>query len=178
MFLCPTCLLKLRVVPKYDWLYQCKNCGEFDIHDTIILPQRSMEHLLSDPHKALWWHATTEPNWLKRTQEAEIWVHVGAWRAAKMIMRQRNQPEYDLYKLRLKKAIVGPVVNDSNDFPYLIDNGDTGQQWHGLQWHSQNLTTAADTVYPYINRYESPGSVSLLINPNYLEIIEKRRESV
>lgn len=161
MFLCPTCGGKLKVDKSFDWLYACISCKmEHDLHDTVIKPQKSMAHLLNDPRQALWWHATTQPNWLREVKDAGVWVHVGAWRASKMIMRQRRQGAYDLYKLRIVGGTVGDVVNDNNNFPYMLHD---------------DLTMTSDTLYPYINRYESPGSVSLLINPEHLEIIEKRR---
>lgn len=105
-------------------------------------------------YKANWHHTTFRKNWLEAMQDLLITpaLHVGTYEAA--MARTEIVPASYRYVVRVRRdAIIDPEVQP--DFNHWPDSG-------------RHLRYA---VTRYVNRYESPGSISLLVLPRALELV-------
>ena len=138
------------------WVY-C-SCGQA-LHDLFreyvgVKVRRACAHYLTDPPRE-WWHGTTRAHW-EDTPENAV-VHIGTRQAAKERAEiQRVTPAF-LYKVRLKDGVsfVRDVEDDCNEWP---EDYERHHPW----------------VHRYVNKYESPGSVSAYTRFSNLEIIDRK----
>ena len=161
----------------------CGTCGLVvdDVTDLGVRPDPSCEIFCTDPSTVLsteWFHYTweplgpgtvEEPTWLSSVIAARIWVHVGTWTSSTALARHRKFElsqsaqsgiPRSLYTVRIKPehALIDPIVaSDLNYWPDLLEDGpDDGY---------------VGNVVRYVNAFEAPGQVSLLIDPNLLEVV-------
>lgn len=150
---------------------------------TELLVVPSSHHLLDieTAQDAVWFHSTNVSNWLERVQsglaseyfgmeDGEVpYVHVGTKEAA---MDRANEIYADnygndeetsddafMYQVRLKKdAVVSTHISeDTNDWFFLVEDK------HKAKMEGDALR--------YVNRWESEGSISMLVDPNALELV-------
>jgi len=137
-------------------------------------------HLLDDAEAstAAWFHATKDPNWMDSLNKSasvsagSVIVHVGVKEAALArikdvlwMARLGGPQEYFLYEVRLRGSaqLLSEVVDDENEWPSRSNA-------------FENRYGAGDAIR-YVNRWETPGSVSLLVDAAAIEVVKvsKRR---
>lgn len=135
----------------------CRVCDKrltIDTVDVAVLSSCKKFYQLEEVYKANWHHTTFRQRWLEAMQDLIITpaLHVGTYEAA--MERTKTAPAEYRYVVRVRSdAIIDPEVQpDFNDWPY---NG------RHLKYD----------VIRYVNRYESPGSISLLVLPRALELV-------
>lgn len=158
----------------------CRECGAFLSYTISGLSVRSDNAQFLDAaevRKATWFHATLRNDWVgdltqtnaqvhseDSTGEPSLMVHVGTADAAltRLIdaMKSQNQTEGYVYELRIKdSAEIHDLVYD--------DANETCPEW-SYQCGPKGYSTG---VTRYVNRYESIGSISLLINSEAFEVV-------
>lgn len=164
----------------------CRRCDRFDDVD-------SLDVLVDDGSKiflqrksvltAEWFHYTMVENWLDEVRAAGVWVHVGTMKSVRALRRHRmdykgggSAGRY-VHTLRLSKAVVDPgVAVDRNWWPekttdrrvrVVQDVDERGAKYRDL--------APKVNVVRYLNRWEAPGNISLLVDPQALEVVSTRK---
>lgn len=114
-----------------------------------------------------WFHCTAQPNWLEKVQEAGIWVHIGLVETASVIAdnyEKFGMPS-DMHKIVLSDdAKIHPALfEDHNEWPHEV-----GEARNDAEFSKHHKWDA----FRYINSYETPGFISLLVNPKVLTVLE------
>lgn len=159
----------------------CRSCGAFISYTISGLSVRADNaHFLdvAEVRKASWFHATLRSDWMGDlaqtnaqvqsagvTKDDQFMAHVGTLDAAlarlidAMKFKDADTVGY-VYELRIK---------DSADIHDLIydDENETAPQWA----HECTSKGYSKDVTRYVNRYESIGSISLLINSDAFEVV-------
>lgn len=185
----------------YTHLARCK-CGYIAERCNVILEvaHESAQFLDADTtRETIWYHSTFAPDWMARLEEGEkeaaeffesmgeddlgdptAMVHIGTRAAAidraldlSQDMRKNwNLDERDLaegvylYAVRiLPETEIDEIIHtdDNDDAPVTVGN-----------CADFNYSTGANR---YVNRYESPGSISVLVNRRGIEIISVEKIS-
>lgn len=150
--------------------------------DLLVVP--SSHHLLDldTAQNAVWFHSTNVKNWLERVQSGEAneyfgmedgevpYVHVGtveaAWhRANELYSGNCGEDTAEvssnafMYQVRLKEnAVVSRHISeDTNDWFFLVED--------------KHRTKMDGDALRYVNRWESEGSISMLVDPCALELV-------
>lgn len=147
---------------------QCHNCGNDLQEDTVIADiHPSSEHLLDmdNAKAAFWFHATNRSDWMgdlleyKDVDEDSVpLVHVGTLDAALNIMADKYSRTTDLtylYRVRLAPdAVIDTELYEDENF-----------------WPDRTSEICGpDNAFRYVNRWEATGSISMLVDPEYLII--------
>lgn len=173
---CPRCETLLTVaqtisVQKWWPNVKCRECNNLlDIYSVKVDLLPSCERFLTDETvlKTQWHHSTYRKDWhndVLNSPEYPI-VHLGTYQAAEARARDiQDRPVWEMkyrFVVRLKKdATIDPEVLEDVD-----------------EWDDSAALYNYD-VTRYVNRFESPGSVSLLAKPDAFTVIrvfEKERE--
>lgn len=178
---CPECNRHLSE-EEYRTFYGCNSFH----NKTNILVVPSSHHLLNTENakEVIWYHSTNIVNWLETVQsgkeseyfgtdEGDIpFVHVGTRGAAMHRAIELYAGVEDLYQeaketingafmyaVRLKKeAIVSRHISaDTNDWPFFV--------------HDDDKKEMEGDALRYVNRWESSGSISMLVDPQMLELV-------
>jgi hypothetical protein len=152
----------------------CRQVRPFHIGSLDVAIRPDSYALAIDPAASLnnvWYHGTGSVNWLDDVfrnvratrgvhSENPVLVHVGTLQAAQErngITQERHGRTHGayLYKVTCRKGTIieDRIANDITEFPRTVEE------------ISQSTTA---NVVRYINRWESPGSVSLLADPRFL----------
>lgn len=172
-FACPKCSKTLsREEGKRldDWdSFPCQ-CGyTLNLFDTEIevLVQPKDASLLdkSEVRQRTWFHSTSSPDWLEQVTAAGKYAHVGSLEAAtdratvKSQNKDANEQKTYLWELRVKPeaVIAGDLMRDDSDW---LETVSPCSKDH-----------LGGDVQRYINKFESAGSISLLIDPRQMEAV-------
>jgi hypothetical protein len=160
-------------------LVECDLC-EGDTHEGSITVTPSSAHLLSQDavRETVWFHATYVEDWFEKISTGHgmeredgdfLYVHVGSEDAARDIAKYKyfdgysfsDEPIVMLYQVKLKTGakLSSRVVNDNEtwrDFGSVVEGS--------------KEAIGGDAVR-YLNRWESPGSISLLVDARQLELV-------
>lgn len=127
-------------------------------------------HLLvrtEDVYSQTWYHSTQTTNWVSEIKEAETFVHFGTKEAALERLQLNNNwskdnLEGEIYELRLKRsAVISPTIHDDdNRFPEMLEQGKEGDN-----------QISRNKISRYVNQWESPGSVSIIGDIKYFEVV-------
>jgi hypothetical protein len=147
---------------------QCHNCGADLQEDTVIADiHPDSAHLvdMGNAKDAFWFHATNRSDWMgdlleyKDTDEDSVpLVHVGTLDAALNIMADKYSRTTDLtylYRVRLApNAIIDTELYEDENF-----------------WPDRTSEICgSENAFRYVNRWEATGSISMLVDPEYLII--------
>lgn len=129
----------------------------------VVLRQGSLKYLNTvEVFNNYWWHTTYLTNWFKDIRnyhgDTKVYlpmVHLGTFNAA--CDRGRWEGYTNLFRVRLKNSakIMPEVQDDKTIWPSLAEDYEYD-------------------IIRYVNRWESAGSISLLVNPNAMIIAESR----
>jgi predicted RNA-binding Zn-ribbon protein involved in translation (DUF1610 family) len=151
----------------------CEECGF--IQSVVVTVEGDSLHLLDEDkaREAVWYHATDMKDWHEKVStgwrmrpDEFLFAHVGTEKAARDIATKKYfqyNPEavVYLYRITLKE---GTVIAD-----YIADDM---MIWEGFDIaHEESLETAEGDAVRYLNRWEAPGSISLLVNASKLEFM-------
>lgn len=170
---CPSCF-HLASTSTVEVLHRlmsviCSKCRDtYDIDSAEIHVLRSCEDLLTDVDQIFsrkWYHSTGSETWHSDVLNNSLipLVHIGTYHAAidraKMVTGGHMRGRW-LYRLAIDAdALVHPeIFSDHNDLDGFVGTA---------------LYDGYDVIR-YVNRWESPGSVSLLINPSFFTVLDQR----
>lgn len=143
--------------------------------DTVLRPGMQKYEDPEAVRRALWHHATTRPDWKEQmpwgedrqdspVADGRLMLHVGTRRAAaERAEHEKAKVGYWLYSLRVadEASIRSGLHEDIECFP---------EREHTSSRHDY----PRDVVTPYINAYESPGSVSLYGRADLFRVVSRR----
>lgn len=154
----------------------CDTCGE-DRSGTITVIPTSAHLLQPDAVKATtWYHATYVEDWfekvstghgMKREAGDFLYIHVGSQEASRDLAESKyfNHPEPDerimLHQLKVKTdaVLAHPILNDIETW------------WDYSSVTEETRKVIGGDAVRYLNRWESPGSISLLVDARQLELV-------
>lgn len=158
-------------------LVECDTCeGEVQQGSITVAPD-SVQFLQASAVKdTVWYHATYVDDWFNRVTTGQgmegeegdfLYIHVGSEQAARDIARDKYFSAYggdldiSLYQVRLKA--------DAVLSPYIVHDDET---WRDFSSATDKTAKAmgGDAVR-YLNRWEAPGSISLLVDARQLEFV-------
>lgn len=160
---CPGCKAHLDQAEESDLLtsyYMTHTCGKYfgaeDADLTVRPDYQKYMNIRSTRQEIFWYHASDLPDWDTKILRYDdpLMVHIGSKHSA--LDRARYVGAHYLYKLQLKKEykISPTVVDDYNYWPdHLSETKVPGENY--------DFSKFSD-ITRYVNRYEIPGSVSLL----------------
>jgi len=162
--------------------FTCRRCGHVhrQIADFTIWVRHDAAKFLNPNNifNRSWFHATDDPDWFNhvtrptpRTQQPM--VHVGVEGAAVARAGQRYDEhltygyqikQWYLYEVMIKPGtdVLPYVQHDMNVFP--LTRG--AARKHRMEW-------SADGATRYVNAYEQPGSISLMVNSSRLKFVNR-----
>lgn len=163
---CPTCKRHLTpdeenlLLQKYRLMEADSDCGHsMEAEDTRLTILERYQHMMSlkkcyeEPY---WYHATTTVDWPR----GRFLAHIGSKESA--LDRARCMKYDRLYRLEIDiSAEWSPhIVADDNFWPTDPER------------KNDRETELFRDVTRYVNRYEIPGSVSLLADTLYLKVVD------
>ena len=168
--LCGTCDYRLTVEQAslvQEWrVVPCRNCGEgMRMDGNLTFDVRAdHEHLLTTT-PTVWYHETTRETW-NETPET-LYVHVGtpqtvAWYAGECFKAElRHGQTLNFWRVELSDEAQAntetTIYRDDNDWPDFYQ-----KSWGDPKWPVK-----------YVNRFELPGSISLLTEFKHLASVER-----
>lgn len=143
-------------------IIRCPACGEYYCAATsrVLVGYGSQKFLdLDEVYQSFWWHGTFQKDWpdSPMNDDPRSMVHVGTYNAA--LGRATALRREFLYKLKLS-----PKANLGEDF--LRDIGD---------WRVDVNDYKGFNGFRYVNRWESPGSISIILDPSFVQVVDVRR---
>lgn len=154
----------------------CKTCGDAQAGSITVAP--SSAHLLQPTavKESIWYHATYVEDWfnkvstghgMKRETGDFLYIHVGNENASRDLADSKyfTHPEDGekivLYQLKVKAdAVLAPsIFNDIETW------------WDYSSVTAETRTAIGGDAARYLNRWESPGSISLLVDARMLEMV-------
>lgn len=161
---------------------ECSLCGHVNKGSQTVIPTSAPLLKTAVAQDMVWFHATYVDDWFEkisngRDMEEEdgyfLYIHVGSEDAAREIANHkyfdgypsRDELKIMLYQVRLKAgaALSSRIVNDNEtwrDFGSVTDGSKSA--------------IGGDAVR-YLNRWESPGSISLLVDASKLELVSVKQ---
>jgi hypothetical protein len=166
----------------------CPNCSKeelkkgikprnlsFNINESPIKVSYESRMLLNKNYALsnTWYHATTSKQWYENILEASkikksyLFIHLGSKKAAldRAQINFKNTPYY-LYSINLlpRTKIAEHIMDDYATFwPEYVIEVENSARPEKIEFENAN-------AFRYINRYEDPGSVSILTTPNMIKI--------
>lgn len=156
--------------------YQCL-CGEdsqVDELDIHILPSSVQFLDARVTRESVWYHSTAVQNWDEEVSKLRPtfvcggnempsvpYVHVETLESAMTRFNDAGADAGWLYRIRIKEEAVlaGEVYEDQNDW----------EQWVRTGFFEERKQC---DVIRYVNRWESVGSISLIMDPRFLEVVK------
>lgn len=156
------------------WLGQLKNYTPDNAE--IGVTAESEKFLDAETSRtSTWFHATTRENWFEGINESEdLLVHVGMKSTAEARIAQllrEDGGDYYLWEIRLKETaqVNGAILDDKNEWPSRI----------GDHFNDDYAGYSSDyEATRYVNRWETPGALSLLVQAGALEVVEMVKEKI
>lgn len=177
-FACPACFSAVSKEQEAELLdggetdalnyVECKPCGEFfNADEAEVQLQSETVPLLEIPtvYDTEWFHISNSASWIEDITQDEgciPFIHAGNKQSAldRYDGAYKGKTAY-LYKFKISSiASIGSVVyEDHNDWPYEVDYPLT---------LTDDVTGDAIDGFRYVNRWEAPGFISLLLDPRLI----------
>lgn len=154
----------------------CDICGDAQKGTITVVP--SSAHLLQPDavKETVWYHATYVEDWfekvstghgMKREAADFLYIHVGSEEASRDLAGSKyfTHPEPDerimLHQLKLKAdaVLADSILNDIETW------------WDYSSVTEETRKAIGGDVVRYLNRWEAPGSISLLVDARQLELV-------
>lgn len=144
--------------------FNCPTCAtdryEFEV-GVKVLPSSAKHMMITGVRDSVWYHSTHRPDWWYKKETYDNPIYIGTYNAAKRRWRDcassaayADSPFW-MYKLRLNpKVKIHPRV--------LVDD----------YLDSDTADKASDKAVRFVNIFESPGSISLALPGDFVQIIE------
>lgn len=160
--------------------YPCGACGKKNTWNDCGVDILKPDAKLLDKEAVkenLWFHVTKRKNWIEDINASGAeditklpMIHVGSKEAAldRLAHLSEGKTGQKWYLYAVKVNPVAPIADkihgDEDDFP--VTYGDAHEE--------QKKGYAISGVTRYVNRYEAPGTISLLANPSAIKVVETR----
>lgn len=151
----------------------CMSCES--IQEIAVTVEPKSVHLLNESNAKtqIWYHATNVEDWFTKVTTGYkmldgefIYAHVGTEEAARDIAKAKYfdygvSEEVYLYQVTLcEETSVADYISDDEMI------------WDGFDVaHEESIEAAGADAVRYLNRWEAPGSISLLVNASMLEFV-------
>jgi hypothetical protein len=161
-------------------LLKCTTCEDgFQKGSVTVVPSSAFLLDVENVRKTSWFHATCVDDWFEKVSSGHgmeketgdfLYIHVGSEEAARDIAEDkyfrnpRDGERISLYELRL--------VTDLALSPLILNDGETW--WDYSSVTAETRAAVGGDAARYLNRWESPGSISLLIDARKLELVSVR----
>lgn len=169
-----------RMLTKGFDSYQCvceeeSMVDELDVH---VLPSSFQFLDAGITRETVWYHSTKVENWAEEVSKLRPtficgsnemlsvpYIHVGTLDAAMARFEDTNSESGWLYEIRIKDEAVlaGEVYEDRNDWEQWVRTG----FFEGVLEDKKQCD-----VLRYVNRWESVGSISLIMDPRFMEVVK------
>lgn len=175
--ICPECKAPMsesvwKKVTHADMGMKCSNCpNKFTPNSAIIGATAASKRFLKERgvRTKTWFHATVNENWFEaiNAEANPLLVHVGLESTAHargVDILDYAGGTYYLWEVRLSKsAQVNPnILDDNNRWPLFV----------GEELDAKYAGYSDDyAVTRYLNRWETPGALSLLVQAGVLEVV-------
>lgn len=185
--ICPTCDSAMteaaweKQITKAGYRMTCSACGVSTVRWMGQLqnytPDNAEIGVTAESEKFLdvetartstWFHATARENWFEGINSKDgLLVHIGMKSTAEARISQllhREGGDYYLWEIRLKETaqVNSDILDDKNEWPELV--GDHFNDDYAGYSDDYEATR-------YVNRWETPGALSLLIQAGALEVV-------
>ena len=155
---------------EYEEYFKC-SCGKgssIEELDVFILPT-SIHLLDKDVAKDnIWFHTTNRENWETKVKTAERvpYIHAGTFEAAMERHEDRKSTYGWIYELRMKPEceLADDVYSDLNRWDDEVDEDGIFEPDDIHYDHPKDALR-------YVNKWESVGSISLLMDPRMMEVV-------
>lgn len=133
---------------------------------TSAIPMLDIDTVLSQE----WYHTTSIMNdWQEKVTDANVWVHVGRQGTSECIAEQYNEWGVEsvthVLQLNPNLRLNESIFSDANEWPEFIGELGMKKVEEFRQVHRWD-------AFRYINSYETPGQISLLIKPEAFTIVD------
>lgn len=148
----------------------CGNCFDITEVEVSIHPDANPLLALEEVMKTEWFHVSWSSDWhASLLQEEDIpYVHAGNQQSA----LDRYEGLYKgcyayLYKFKLSPAalIAETIYDDLNEWPSTVNDTEDFPHQDGKRVDG----------FRYVNRWECPGSISILIDPRFINEVSSER---
>lgn len=155
---------------RVDFMNMVCSCGDkMNLVDSAVSVLPESAHMLDidEVKSSVWYHATESDNWLDAVKQLELipYVHIGTRKAAmdrakqiskRSLRRTGKNSKIWLWQVTVDSnaSIASSILDDEDDWLTAV----TECSVKGL----------GGNAIRYVNRYESTGSVSLLIDPTFI----------
>lgn len=170
-----------KQIDKAGYKMACSSCGTSVVRwlgqlqnytpDTANIGVTSESEKFLDVETArtsTWFHATVRENWFEGINKKDgLLVHVGMESTAQARISQllyREGGEYYMWEIRLKETaqVNADILDDKNEWPELV-----GDHFNDdYKGYSDDFEATR-----YVNRWETPGALSLLVQAGALEVV-------
>lgn len=139
---------------------KCQSClrinDEFDV--TVGVRKSSAKFMQIAPvRSATWYHSTRVDDWGEKIQGTSSALYIGSYASAMNRYKHTNSKFFKggwLYKVKLKDGVkIHPTVRRDD-------------------YVDRDITQFPDRVMRYVNLFECPGSISLIVRSNHFDIID------
>jgi hypothetical protein len=117
-----------------------------------------------------WYHCTSRDNWHKGVLDNNVVVHIGTRAAAEYKFKMMENWGDNLYihviKLSPLANIADYIYDDLNDWPSRVNRAEEDL---GVWDYRRDIPRRG--AVRYVNRWEGPGSISILLDPAILEVV-------
>lgn len=187
-FYCKECgnSFNRRAFRRFTHSAVCAVCETEQERDSAgIYVQSRSAKFINNPALVLdanWYHGTTVMDWHNAVVKADAWVHIGTEYASRHIMGSSGG---DLHTVRIKpETHVSSIVLDdfATGWSYWLNNWsevEAADEKYGIGYRIKYRGTNPfiEGANLYLNRYESPGSVSIFIPARFLEVTKTQKVS-
>lgn len=155
---------------------ECPGCDEtLDLWEcqSSVLPRYQKYEDADNCKYETWWHASTLPDWLRNWDYKESSaVHIGSKESALERKAQLQLQTYYLYEVKLKLDTIWheEILQEDTIFYDRISTPKTMYARRPNGWKK--------TAYRYVNKFEVPGSISIMTYPENIEICDVRKLEV
>lgn len=138
-------------------MYHCECGWRLSLHELVIVPTDSATARMKDsPSKFRWFHATQVPDWYHAVVSAGVSVHVGEYEASRDIALAEWYKNDEADPFWLYEVEVDPSAPVASRVYRDMNSDDVFRQ--GM-------------VCRYVNRWESPGCLSLYLPARFLKVV-------
>jgi hypothetical protein len=175
----------IKSTPK--WEGHCHKCDTEFTPDMITgwgaVHEKNLDFLENpeEVKKRVWYHATTRGDWEKNAEPTKggediPYLHVGTLQAARDRIKYAGGDANDwvIYEVEVNpETPVSPIVfGDDYNAPKTYQTAVAlNQDSSGMDWNDPNYLTL--DVKRYVNQYETPGDISLIVHPGQFAILNK-----
>ena len=157
----------------FGYVANCSHCGnpmkwgELTPPYIVDVDDKEAKFLYDDKAvmETSWYHITTSDNWHEQVLTSNVFVHLGTKQAALdrlIVLKQYDWLDgsnYKIYEIGFnnKVNVSENIFSDDNQWPVDLSEG-------------KNNACSAHKVNRYVNEWEAPGSVSLIVSPKLFTV--------